>query len=110
MKTVFFFHCREKDLQQTEIENLNSQITTLTNKCDELTLARSDLTKDLDSLRLDFTDQIREYARRVDDTVSEKHSLEQALSHLREEVSSYSVMYFRDALSFRERKTILFPF
>lgn len=66
---------------------MNSQITTLNGKCDELTLVRSDLTKDMESLRIDFTDQIREYARQLDDSVSAKHNLEQVIGHLREEVS-----------------------
>ena len=80
---------RDKDSLQKEIENLNNQIAGLNSKCDELTCARSDLTKDLASLRIDYTDQVREYARQVDDNVSAKHNLEQVIGHLREEVYTY---------------------
>ena len=49
---------QDKDLLQREIEALHTQICSLELKCDELTLSRSDLTRDLQSLRVDFTDQI----------------------------------------------------
>ena len=77
---------RGKDQLQKEIEALQTQIGSLEGKCDELTLSRSDLTRDLQSLRVDFTDQIRDYARQLDDSLSFKNNLEQVIVHLREEV------------------------
>ena len=38
----------------------------------------------MSSLKLDYTDQIRQYARQMDDSVSVKHNLEQVIAHLRE--------------------------
>ena len=66
---------------------LNSQIGSLESKCDELTLSKSDLSRDLASVRIEFSDQIRDYARQADDSVTIKHNLEQMVAHLREEVS-----------------------
>ena len=80
---------QDKDLLQKEIEALHTQIGSLETKCDELNLSRSDLTRDLQSLKVDYTDQIRDYARQVDDNVSIKHNLEQVIAHLREEVQLY---------------------
>merc|ERR1712109_10223 len=40
----------------------------------------------MSSLKLDYTDQIRQYARQMDDSVSVKHNLEQVIAHLREEI------------------------
>ena len=85
-KEPIIFNYSDNDALQKEIETLNTQITSLDNKCDELTLAKSDLTKDMSSLKMDFTDQSRQYARQIDDCVSIKHNLEQVISHLREEV------------------------
>ena len=87
-KEQIIFNYSDNDALQKEIETLNTQITSLDNKCDELTLAKSDLTKDMSSLKMDFTDQNRQYARQIDDSVSIKHNLEQVISHLREEVNN----------------------
>ena len=81
---TFLTFSSDKDMLQKEIETLNTQIINLDTKCDELTLARSGLTKDMSSLKLDYTDQIRQYARQMDDSVSVKHNLEQVvIAHLR---------------------------
>ena len=89
MSPHFILIFSDKELLQKEIESLNVQITSLDTKCDELTLARTDLTKDMSLLKVDFTDQIRQYARQMDDNVSVKHNLEQVISHLREEVRMF---------------------
>ena len=73
---------------------MNAQIGSLESKCDELTLSKSDLNRDLASLRIDFTDQVRDYARQADDNVSIKHNLEQVIAHLREEVRNVSIAKF----------------
>ena len=94
---------QDKDLLQREIEALHTQICSLELKCDELTLSRSDLTRDLQSLRVDFTDQIRDYARQVDDNASTKNNLEQVIGHLREEVCRIFLKYFTVGMKIKKK-------
>ena len=55
-------------------------------KSDELDLTRSDLTKELSAMKLDFNCQLRDLLRQVDDGVSVKHSLQQTVAQLRDEI------------------------
>ena len=103
------FDFSDKAALQKEIETLNSQITSLDSRCDELALARSDLTKDMSSLKADYNDQIRQYARQIDDGTSVKHNLEQVIAHLREEVID-SCTYLRRAQPNDYKSMFSWPF
>ena len=71
---------------QKEIDAQQEQIAILECKSDELDLTRSDLTKELSAMKLDFNCQLRDLLRQVDDGVSVKHSLQQTVAQLRDEI------------------------
>ena len=71
---------------QKEIDAQQEQIAILECKSDELDLTRSDLTKELSAMKLDFNCQLRDLLRQVDDSVSVKHSLQQTVAQLRDEI------------------------
>ena len=71
---------------QKEIDGQHEQIALLESKCDALTLARSDLTKELAALKVDFNCQVRDLIRQVDDSVRVKENMQLQLAQLREEI------------------------
>ena len=71
---------------QKEIDGQHEQIALLESKCDALTLARSDLTKELAALKVDFNCQMRDLIRQVDDSVRVKENMQLQLAQLREEI------------------------
>ena len=71
---------------QKEIDVQQERIATLECKSDELTLTRSDLTKELSTMKLDSNCKLRELLRQVDNDVSVKHNLQQAVAQLRDEI------------------------
>ena len=76
----------EKVSLQKEIDVQQERIATLECKSDELTLTRSDLTKELSTMKLDSNCKLRELLRQVDNDVSVKHNLQQAVAQLRDEI------------------------
>lgn len=76
----------DKSQLQSEIETLHGQVCSFEVKCDELTLDKVQIQRDLDCLRIEHQDQSKVYARQLDDHVSTKHNLEQIVGHLREEL------------------------
>ena len=77
----------DKEGLHREIEAQQEQLATLESKCDEATMAKSELTQNISALKLDFNTKLRDFMRQLDDNVSMKHNLQQMVVHLREEVN-----------------------
>ena len=82
---------RDKESLQKEIEAQQEQLAILGSKCDEATMAKSDITQNISTLKVEFNAQLRDLMRQLDDSVSMKHNLEQMVVHLREEVRSFVI-------------------
>ena len=72
---------------QQELDVQQEQISLLERKCDDLNLAKSNWSQNISALKTDYTCQIRDLTRQLDDNMSAKHDMQQVLAHLRDEVS-----------------------
>ena len=84
---------KDKEMLQKEIDAQQEQLTTLESKCDEVTLAKSELAQNISASKMDYNCQLRTLMRQIDDNASIKNNLQLMVVHLREEVSNMHYAY-----------------